>query len=80
MGSSRYRWEAGRLSSLASAIHAAASQLGVGSAAKRWLLPDDETYECGCERIWFVEKNDAEAVFVVRTEDGDVPLDRRPFH
>ena len=47
---------------------------------EKMVVPDDETYECGCERIWFVDKNDAEAVFVVRTEDGDVPLDRRPFH
>ena len=42
------------------------------------VVPDDETYECGCERNWFVEKNDEEALFVVRVEDGEVPLDRRP--
>ena len=44
------------------------------------VVPDDETYECGCERTWFVEKNSDEFVFVVRTEDREVPLDRRPFY
>ena len=44
------------------------------------VVPDDEIYECGCGRTWFVEKNGAEGVFVVRTEDGEVPLDRRAFY
>ena len=43
------------------------------------VLPDNETYECGCERTWFVEKYSTEAVFAVRLEDGEVALDRRPF-
>lgn len=47
---------------------------------EKLVLPDDEIYECGCERTWFFECNRAEAVFVVSTEDGKVALDRRPFH
>lgn len=43
------------------------------------VVPDAETYECGCERTWFVEKDQNEAVFVLRVEDGEVPLDRRPL-
>lgn len=43
------------------------------------VVVDDETYECGCERIWFIEKDEDEAVFVVRMEDGEIPLDRRPL-
>jgi hypothetical protein len=42
------------------------------------VVPDSETYECGCERVWFVEKNESEATFVLRIEDGEIPLDRRP--
>ena len=42
------------------------------------VVPDDVTYECGCERVWFVEENKDEALFIVRVEDGEVPLDRRP--
>lgn len=42
------------------------------------LVPDDEVYECGCERVWFVEENYDEVLFIVRVEDGEVPLDRRP--
>lgn len=43
------------------------------------VVPDAETYECGCERTWFVEKDQDEAVFIVRVEGGEVPLDRRPL-
>jgi hypothetical protein len=43
------------------------------------LVPNTQTYECGCERVWFVEANANEVVFIVRTEDGDVRLDRRPL-
>lgn len=43
------------------------------------VVPDNETYECGCERTWFVEKDDDEALFIVRVEGGEVPLDRRPL-
>lgn len=45
----------------------------------KMVVPDKETYECGCERTWFVEKNADEALFIVRVEDGEVPLDRRPL-
>lgn len=43
------------------------------------VVPDSETYECGCERTWFVEKDDDEALFIVRVDGGEVPLDRRPL-
>jgi hypothetical protein len=46
---------------------------------EKLVVPDDEKYVCGCERIWFVEKNQDEAVFVLRLEDGEMPLDRRPL-
>lgn len=42
------------------------------------VVPDNEKHKCGCERVWFVEENIDEALFVVRVEDGEVPLDRRP--
>ncbi len=41
------------------------------------VVPDDESYECGREHTWFVEKSDDEAVFVIRMADGEVPMDRR---
>ena len=41
------------------------------------VVPDTATYQCGCERTWFVEKDEDEAVFILRVEDGEVPLDRR---
>jgi hypothetical protein len=43
------------------------------------IVPDAETYECGFERTWFIEKNAEEAVFILRIEDGEVPLDRGPL-
>lgn len=43
------------------------------------IVPDSEVYNCGCERTWFVEQDDDEAVFYVNTEAGQVPLDRRPL-
>ncbi|MEE1655693.1 restriction endonuclease [Microvirga sp. CF3062] len=46
---------------------------------EKLVVPDNETHECGCERTWFIEKGDDEAVFIVRTEEGEVPLDRRPL-
>lgn len=45
---------------------------------EKLVVPDKETHECGCERVWFIDKNEDEAVFVVRIEDGEIPLDRRP--
>jgi metal-sulfur cluster biosynthetic enzyme len=42
-------------------------------------VPDSETYECGCERRWFIEKRKAAAIFVVRADDCEVSLDRRPI-
>lgn len=46
---------------------------------EKLVVPDDEIYECGCGRTWFIEKYEDEIVFVVRTEEGEVPLDRRPL-
>jgi hypothetical protein len=43
------------------------------------IVPDSKTYECGCERTWFVEAGQDEVLFIVRVEDGEVPLDRRPL-
>lgn len=43
------------------------------------VVPDGETYECGCERTWLIEKSNDEAVFIMRLEDGEIPLDRRPL-
>lgn len=43
------------------------------------VVPDTETYECGCERAWFIETDQDEVVFIVRIEDGEIPLDRRPL-
>ena len=50
------------------------------ACGEKKVVPDEETCECSCGHSWFVEKDGAEAVFVVRTEDGEVPLDRRPFY
>lgn len=46
---------------------------------EKMVVPDAETYECSCERTWFIEKNERDALFVVRTEEGEVLLDRRPL-
>jgi len=43
------------------------------------VVPDGEVYECGCERTWFIEKNAEEALFILRVEDGEIPIDRRPL-
>lgn len=43
------------------------------------VLPDSEVHECGCERVWFIEWNDDEALFLVRVEGAEIPLDRRPL-
>ena len=42
------------------------------------VVPDGIQYECGCDRSWFVGEREDGAVFVVRTDAGDVLLDRRP--
>lgn len=46
---------------------------------EKGVVPDGDTYECGCERLWFIEKSADEALFIVRVEDGEIPLDRRPL-
>lgn len=43
------------------------------------LVSDDVEHQCGCGRVWFVEKDGDEVVFIVKTEMGQVPLDRRPL-
>ncbi|MEX2642320.1 MAG: restriction endonuclease, partial [Acetobacterales bacterium] len=43
------------------------------------VVPDGEAHICGCERTWFVEKDENEASFILRCEDGEVSLDRRPL-
>lgn len=43
------------------------------------VIPEGQSYECGCERRWFTEASDDEITFVVALEDGEVPLDRRPL-
>ena len=42
------------------------------------VVPDGIQCECGCERLWFVGEGEDGAVFVARTDAGDVLLDRRP--
>jgi hypothetical protein len=46
---------------------------------EKLVVPDDESYACGCERNWFIEKDENEAVFVLKLKDGEIPLDRRPL-
>jgi hypothetical protein len=46
---------------------------------EKLVVPDNETFECGCARVWFIQKDNDEAVFIVRTEEGEIPLDRRPL-
>lgn len=43
------------------------------------VVPDSKRHVCGCERTWFVEKNSNEAVFVLKCDDGEIELDRRPM-
>lgn len=43
------------------------------------VVPDEVVHECGCERSWFVEVGDQEKVFVVRVDDGEIPIDRYPL-
>lgn len=45
---------------------------------EKLVVPDSETHECGCERMWFVEASGDEVLFIVRVDDGEVQLDRRP--
>jgi hypothetical protein len=42
------------------------------------VIPDGVVHECGCDRRWFTETDEEEVVFVVASDDGEVPLDRRP--
>jgi len=46
---------------------------------EKLVVPDDETYECGCERTWFIEKDEKAMLFIVRSDEGDFVLDRRPL-
>ena len=41
------------------------------------VVPDTETYTCGCERRWFTERDEDEVIFVVALDEGEVQLDRR---
>ena len=43
------------------------------------VVPDDIVHECGCERSWFVEANAEERMFIVRVDDGEIPIDRYPL-
>jgi len=43
------------------------------------VVPDDVAHTCGCEHSWFVEQEEDEVVFVMRTGEGEIPLDRRPM-
>lgn len=42
------------------------------------VVPDGEIYVCGCDRRWFIEVSNAEALFIVDVQGAEVPLDRRP--
>ena len=46
---------------------------------EKTVVPDGVVHECGCERSWFVAQGENGAVFVVRTEMGEVLLDKRPL-
>lgn len=43
------------------------------------VVPDDVAHECGCERTWFVERDANEKMFIVRVDDGEIPIDRYPL-
>lgn len=43
------------------------------------VLPGKQKHVCGCEWRWFTETSTDEVLFIVATEDGEVPLDRRPL-
>ena len=42
------------------------------------VVPNGVIHTCGCERKWWVETEKNESVFVVGTEDWEVPIDRLP--
>ena len=41
------------------------------------VVPDREQYICGCDRKWFIDMTDDEALFVVDVDGAEIPLDRR---
>jgi hypothetical protein len=43
------------------------------------VVPDGISHECGCEWQWFTERTADEVTFVLKIEDGEIPLDRRPL-
>lgn len=43
------------------------------------VVPDGETYVCGCERRWFTETTADEVSFLVEVDGGEISLDRRPL-
>jgi hypothetical protein len=43
------------------------------------VVPIGQSYVCGCERRWFTESSEKEVLFLVATDDGEIPLDRRPL-
>lgn len=46
---------------------------------EKLVVPDSEVHVCGCERIWFIETSTDEAIFIVKSTEGEIPLDRRPL-
>ena len=42
------------------------------------LVPDGVVHVCGCHRRWFTDVYEDDVIFVVGTEIGEIPLDRRP--
>lgn len=43
------------------------------------VVPDDVAHQCGCERTWFVERTESERTFILRVDEGEIPLDRYPL-
>ena len=52
---------------------------GCRDCGEKVVVPDDEVHVCGCERTWFIEKDQSEAVLILKCEDGEITLDRRPL-
>lgn len=48
------------------------------ACGERKVVPDGVVGDCGCGWAWYVEDDCEERVFWVRTDEGEVPLDRRP--
>jgi hypothetical protein len=43
------------------------------------VVPDGISHECGCEWQWFTEQTADEVTFILKVEDGEIPLDRSPL-